>query len=87
MQFLKNKKYFNKTTYSIIGVLIFFGVFAFVVFNLLDKVIPVPAYDDHRSTLYQDYTVQKEKDRIDVLILGIRAVSYTHLTLPTTPYV
>lgn len=72
MQFLKNKKYFNKTTYSIIGVLIFFGVFTFVVFNLLGKVIPVPAYDDHRSTLYQDYTVQKEQNRIDVLILGIR---------------
>ena len=27
------------------------------------------------------------RDRIDVLAASIEAVSYTHLTLPTTPYV
>ena len=71
MQFLKNKKYFNKTTYIITGILVFFGVFTAGIFTLIDNVINIE-YDPYRANLYQDYTVQKEQDRLDVLILGIR---------------
>lgn len=71
MQFFKNKKYFNKTTYLITGVLVFFGLFTVGIFTLLDNVINIE-YDPYRANLYQDYTVEKEQDRLDILILGIR---------------
>lgn len=71
MQFFQNKKYFNKTTYLIAGVLAFFGVVTLGVFTLFDNVINIE-YDPYRANLYQNYTVQKEQDRLDVLILGIR---------------
>ena len=74
MQFariFRNKTYFNKTTYIITGVCICFGAFALAFFTLFDNVINIE-YDPYRETLYTNYEVKKEDNRLDVLILGIR---------------
>ena len=70
-KYIKDKKYLNKTTYIIVGVFAVFGFGAVAFFTLFDNVINIEV-DSHREPLYTDYQVQKEDNRLDVLILGIR---------------
>ena len=54
-------------------------------FLFLDE--PTGNLDDENSNLVQDLILQIANEHDIALILSTHAVSYTHLTLPTTPYV
>ena len=42
----------------------------------------------YRGVVYDtDRNKAKQTNKVDLTYRGVRPVSYTHLTLPTTPYV